>query len=100
MKIGVTLDRVVGKALHESLQPFWEKVYLRNSFGFRPGRSAWQMLAELEATMQKYDRWVLAIDDVRKAFDNVPIRKALKAPPDRRRQQVQEASGRSSPTTH
>jgi hypothetical protein len=24
LKIGVTLDRVVGKAVHESLQPFWE----------------------------------------------------------------------------
>ena len=79
LKIGVTLDRVVGKSLHDNLQPFWEKVYLRNSFGFRPGRSVWQMIAELEATMEKYDRYVLVIDDVRKAFDNVPIMEALKA---------------------
>jgi retron-type reverse transcriptase len=78
LKIGVTLDRVVGKALHEKLQPFLEKVYLRNSFGFRPGRSVWQMLAELTATMEKHDRWVLAIDDVRKAFDNVKIAEAMK----------------------
>ena len=79
LKIGVTIDRVVGKALHEALQPFWEKVYLRNSFGFRPRRSAWQMLAELEATMDKDDSHVLVIDDVRKAFDNVPIAKAMQA---------------------
>jgi RNA-directed DNA polymerase len=79
LKIGVTLDRVVGKALHEALQPFWEKVYLRNSFGFRNGRSVWQMVGELEATMDKYDRWMLVIDDVRKAFDNVPIKEAIKA---------------------
>ena len=64
LKIGVALDRVVGKALHESLQPFWEKAYLRNSFGFRPGRSVWQMVAELGGTMEKYDRWVLVIADV------------------------------------
>ncbi len=79
LKIGVILDRVVGKALHEKLQPFWEKVYLKNSFGFRPARSCWQMLAELEATMEKHDCWVLAIDDVRKAFDNVKIKEAIKA---------------------
>ena len=78
LKIGVTLDRVVGKALHEALQPFWERVYLRHSFGFRRGRSVWQMLAEIEATMDKYQRHVLVTADVRKAFDNVPIQEALK----------------------
>ena len=79
LKIGVTLDRIVGKSLHETLQPVWEKLYLKNSFGFRPERSVWQMIAELEATMEKHDRWVLVIDDVRKAFDDVEIAKAIKA---------------------
>jgi hypothetical protein len=88
LKIGVTLDRVVGKALHESLQPFWEKVYLRNSFGFRNGRSVWQMVAELEATMDKYDRWVLEIDDVRKAFRQRGHQEGHQGAPDRPSQQI------------
>jgi retron-type reverse transcriptase len=79
LKIGVALDRGVGKSLHVSLQPAWEKLYLRNSFGFRPGRSVWQMAAEVIATMEKYDRWVLVTADVRKAFDNVRIKEAIQA---------------------
>jgi hypothetical protein len=37
------------------------------------------MNAELIATMEKYDCWVLVTADVRKAFDNVPIQAAIKA---------------------
>jgi RNA-directed DNA polymerase len=73
------LDRVVQKALHEALQPLWESLYLRNSFGFRRGRGVWGMLAELEAAMDKHDCHTLVIEDVRKAFDNVRIAAALKA---------------------
>lgn len=79
LKIGTMLDRVVGKALHEVLQPSWERIYLRNSFGFRPDRSVWQTIAELEATMDKYDCHVLVVADIRKAFDNVQIKAAIKA---------------------
>src|SRR5262249_11766988 len=35
--------------------------------------STWHRLADLEVRMRKYDRWVVAVADVRKAFDNVPI---------------------------
>lgn len=67
------IDRVVSKALHEAMLPYWETVFLPRSMGFRPGRSAWHLLAELEAVMVKEDLWVLTVDDVRKAFDNVVI---------------------------
>lgn len=93
LKIGVLLDRVVGKALHEALQPIWETIYLPQSFGFRPGRSPWQMLAAIMATMEAEDRWVLAVDDVRKAFDNVPIAQTLGA------HQAATKRTKKSPTT-
>ena len=73
LKIGVIGDRVVGKALHNAFTPFWEKYFLSCSYGFRPKQSAWRLLADLEVRMQKLNRWVLAIADVRKAFDNVPV---------------------------
>src|SRR5262249_52560645 len=73
LKIGTVADRVVGKALHEAWWPFWESRFLDCSYGFRAGRSTWMMLAKLEEQMGRQTRSALAIDDVRKAFDNVPI---------------------------
>lgn len=66
-------DRVVSAALYEALNPLWEQVFLPRSHGFRPQRNVLRLLAELEHTMVTQDRWVLAIDDVRNAFDNVTI---------------------------
>ncbi len=77
LKIGVLGDRVVGKALHNAWTLFWEQRFLRCSYGFRPRRSTWTLLADLEVRMQKYGRRVLAIADVRKAFDNVPVNKVV-----------------------
>jgi retron-type reverse transcriptase len=73
LKVGTVADRIVGKALHEAWSPFWEVVFKDCSYGFRPQRSTWTMLADLEKQMRLQDRWAVAIDDVRKAFDHVPI---------------------------
>jgi hypothetical protein len=66
-------DRVLSAALNGALTPFWEKIFLPQSMGFRPGRSTWHVLAELDFVMPTQNRWVLAIDDVKQAFDNVNI---------------------------
>ena len=42
-------------------------------------RGALGMLADMEARMIKNDTWVLATDDIRNAFDNVPIDKTIEA---------------------
>ncbi len=73
LKIGVLCDRVVGKAVDEAFKPFWKTRFSPTSFGFRPQRSSWGMLAALEVAMQKTGRRVLAIDDVKTAFDTVPV---------------------------
>jgi len=49
------------------------------SWGFRPGRSAWGMLSHLLVTIEQTDRWVLAMEDVRQAFDNVPVSATIDA---------------------
>jgi RNA-directed DNA polymerase len=72
LKVGVLADRVVGKALHNAFTPLWERRFLPCSYGFRPRRSTWTLLADLEVAMAKQDRRVLAVADVRKAFDTVP----------------------------
>lgn len=86
LHIGNILDRVVAKALNKQLTPIWERIFLPCSFGFRPNHmlegnalrhDTWTMLAELEAQMQLHGRWVVAIDDLKSAFDNVPIKHTL-----------------------
>jgi len=80
------LDRVVAKALNKKLTPIWERIFLPCSFGFRPNHilernskrhDTWTMLAELQAQMQFHDRWVVAVEDLKSAFDNVPIKHTL-----------------------
>jgi retron-type reverse transcriptase len=77
LKIGSIWDRVVAKALDLAFKDYWETVFLPGSFGFRPGRSTWGLLANLEAAMIRTGRRVLAIDDIRTAFDTVPIAAVL-----------------------
>src|SRR5262249_44996837 len=38
-------DRVVAATLSRLLTPLWEKVFLDGSWGFRPGRNTWGLLA-------------------------------------------------------
>jgi RNA-directed DNA polymerase len=73
LRLRTIVDRTVGKALARALTPLIDPLFLETSFGFRPGRSHLQLLAALEARMIETDAWVLFIDDIRQAFDNVPI---------------------------
>jgi RNA-directed DNA polymerase len=66
-------ERVVAAALAGALTPLLEQTFLNMSWGFRPGRNVWGMLADMERVMVGQGRWVLATDDVRKAFDKVII---------------------------
>jgi hypothetical protein len=71
------LDRIVATALRRAMEPLWEAQFLPESMGFRPGRSTFHLLASLEHTMMTQDYWVLTIDDVHKAFDNVSIDRVM-----------------------
>jgi hypothetical protein len=73
LRLANLLDRVLAAALHRALEPYWETVFLPMSMGFRPHRDTWRLLVELEATMLREGRWVLAADDIKKAFDSVVI---------------------------
>ena len=67
------LYRVLSAALTDKMTPAWEAVFVPWSMGFRPGRGVQSLLAEVEYKVVAEDRWVLAIDDVKKAFDFVNI---------------------------
>jgi hypothetical protein len=75
LALGGLLDRVLAASLNQAMEGLWEKggVFLPCSFGFRPRRGVWPLLAEVQHVMVTEGRWVLALDDVRSAFPSVII---------------------------
>jgi group II intron reverse transcriptase/maturase len=65
-------DKVLQRAVAMVLGAVYEQDFLACSYGFRPGRSAHQMLQELwHTTMTMGGGWVIEID-IRKYFEAIP----------------------------
>ena len=79
IQIPTFADRIVARSLTDALSPWWERIFSNQSFGFRPQRDIWKMLAAMEDTMSRQNSWVLAQDDIRGAFDFVVIEQVLEA---------------------
>lgn len=73
LHIPTIVDRVVASAVTEYLTPLIDPHFSPWSFGFRPRRGVWTLLVELERLILSERRVVIAQDDIRAAFDNVPI---------------------------
>src|ERR1700730_18511679 len=64
-------DKVLQRAVVMALEPIYEQDFLPCSYGFRPGRSAHQALADLwQQTKQVAGGWILEVD-IRKFFDTL-----------------------------
>ena len=74
-----TIDRVISKAVLIAIDPVIDPHLADCSMGFRPGRSIDRLLAELEANVVNEERWIIVTDDIRKAFDYVPVQSAINA---------------------
>ncbi len=70
-------DRVVQRAAVEILQPILDPMFDDRSFGFRPNRGHLKALALAEALTVKEGRWVWVTQDLKNAFDRVPITRLL-----------------------
>jgi RNA-directed DNA polymerase len=79
LQLPVIGDRMVAKALLNAITPRLEQVFLPGSYGFRPKRSFWNLLVDLEARIQTTGMTVVAVADIRQAFDNVVISRAMRA---------------------
>jgi len=79
LSIPVLADRTVALTLHRAFAPRFEKMFLQNSHGFRARRSPATLLAQLLCLVGRENRWFLASDDVRGAFDNVRLVDAVAA---------------------
>lgn len=64
------VDRLVQQALLQVLQAQWDPTFSAHSFGFRPGRSAHQAVAQAQEYIAAGNRWVVDLD-LEKFFDRV-----------------------------
>lgn len=70
-------DRVVHRAVVEVLQPLLDPLFGENVLGFRPERGRLQALALAERLAVELDSYVLVAEDLKDAFDHVPIQPLL-----------------------
>jgi len=64
------VDRLIQQALLQVLQRGWDRTFSEHSYGFRPGRSAHQAVAQAQAYIAEGFNWVVDID-MEKFFDRV-----------------------------
>jgi RNA-directed DNA polymerase len=71
-KLGIpaVLDRVIQQAVLQVLQERFDPTFSEHSYGFRPGRSAQQAVAQVQTYLAEGYRWVVDID-LEKFFDRV-----------------------------
>ena len=71
-KLGVpcVVDRLIQQAVLQVLQPRWDPTFSEHSYGFRPGRSAQQAVAQAQQYVAEGYHYVVDID-LEKFFDRV-----------------------------
>jgi RNA-directed DNA polymerase len=70
-------DRVVEKALQDTLQPIFEREFAEQSYGFRPGRSCKDALRRVDQLLKQGQTWVVDAD-LKSYFDTIPHEPLLK----------------------
>jgi group II intron reverse transcriptase/maturase len=71
-KLGIptVVDRLIGQAMHQVLEPLFDPGFSENSYGFRRGRSAHQAVHKARSHIAEGYRWVVDLD-LEKFFDRV-----------------------------
>src|SRR6267143_1939532 len=71
-KLGIpsVLDRFIQQAVMQVLQRQWDRTFSDHSYGFRPGRSAHQAVAQAQQYIAEGYGWVVDFD-LEKFFDRV-----------------------------
>ncbi len=71
-KLGIptVLDRFIQQAVMQVLQRRWDRTFSNHSYGFRPGRSAHQAVAQAQQHIAAGYGWVVDLD-LEKFFDRV-----------------------------
>ena len=75
--IPTVLDRFIQQGVLQVLQKRWDRTFSEHSYGFRPGRSAHQAVAQAQGYIAEGRHWVVDID-LEKFFDRVRDKRMLK----------------------
>lgn len=70
-------DRALQALAKMGLEPQWEAQFEANSYGFRPGRSAWDAIGMVYVAINQKPKWVLDTD-IAKCFDRISHEALLK----------------------
>jgi RNA-directed DNA polymerase len=68
--VPTAVDRVIQQAILLVLSPPWDDTFSEHSFGFRPGRSAHDAVAQAQTYLEEGYTWVVDMD-LEKFFDRV-----------------------------
>jgi RNA-directed DNA polymerase len=68
--IPVVVDRMIGQALHQVMEPVFAPEFSEHSYGFMRGRSAQQAVEKAREYVTEGNRWVVDLD-LEKFFDRV-----------------------------
>src|SRR5258706_11206812 len=68
--IATVLDRFVQQAVMQVLQKQWDRTFSEHSYGFRPGKSAHQAVAQAQKYIAEGHGWCIDLD-LEKFFDRV-----------------------------
>src|SRR5579862_8405821 len=72
-KLGIptVLDRFIQQAVMQVLQRRWDRTFSDHSYGFRPGRSAYQAVEQAQQYIAEGYRWCVDLD-LEKFLDRMP----------------------------
>lgn len=68
--IPTVLDRLIGQAIYQVLEPIFDPTFSESSYGFRRGRNAHQAIGKARQYVEEGRRWVVDID-LEQFFDRV-----------------------------
>jgi len=74
--IPTVIDRMLQQAIHQVLSPVYEEQFDKNSFGFRPGKSAHQAVMTAKEYINAGYDWIIELD-LEKFFDKVNHQKLM-----------------------
>jgi RNA-directed DNA polymerase len=74
--IPVMLDRAIQALTKMAIEPEWEAIFEPNSYGFRPGRSVHDAMAQIHRLTCRKEKYILDAD-IKGCFDNIDHKRLL-----------------------
>jgi RNA-directed DNA polymerase len=74
--IPTVIDRMIQQSIYQVLSPLYEEDFVKDSYGFRPGKNAHQAVKRAQGYLQEGYTWIIELD-LEKFFDKVNHEKLM-----------------------